>query len=142
MPAYNRSTDIGIVFDPKTNQVLRVIFPGPGEKIQISTQFGSEPIWTTNGRELLYRGGTPTTMPVFSAAIESSSPFRAGVPRVVFEAANGLYDRTGPMGAWDATADGQRFLLVKVDESFNKPVTTMHVVLNWAEELKRLVPAK
>jgi len=38
MPAYNRSTDIGIVFDPKTNQVLRVIFPGPGEKIHPSHQ--------------------------------------------------------------------------------------------------------
>jgi hypothetical protein len=26
--------------------------------------------------------------------------------------------------------------------STDKPVTAMHVVLNWTEELKRLVPAK
>jgi hypothetical protein len=56
-----------------------VDYPGPGEKIQISTEYGSEPIWTANGRELLYRGATPTTIPVLSAAIESWSPFRAGV---------------------------------------------------------------
>ena len=30
-------------------------YPGPGEKIRISTAGGLEPIWTANGRELLYR---------------------------------------------------------------------------------------
>src|SRR6185295_15238771 len=59
------------------NQVYVQPYPGPGEKVQISTGFGSEPAWAGNGRELLYRGGTPTVMPVFSVAIRSLSPFRA-----------------------------------------------------------------
>src|SRR6185295_11392285 len=117
-------------------------YPGPGEKVQISTGFGSEPAWAGNGRELLYRGGTPTVMPVFSVAIRSLSPFRADPPRLLFEARNGEYDRTAPVAAWDASSDGQRFLFVKNDASLNKPLTTMHVVLNWVDELKRRLPAR
>ena len=48
--------------------------------------------------------------------------------------------RTAPVRSWDVSADGQRFLLRDPIESTDKPVTAMHVVLNWAEELKRLVP--
>jgi len=44
----------------------------------------------------------------------------------------GVYDIVDPLGApaaWVAPAA-------------SKPVTMTHVVLNWAEELERLVPAK
>lgn len=33
MPGYPRHTDIGIVYDPVTRNVLRVVIPDPGEKI-------------------------------------------------------------------------------------------------------------
>ena len=115
-------------------------YPGPGEKIRISTAFGTEPLWTSKGRELLYRGGTATTLTLVSTAIRSLSPFQADAPRVLFEKKGLEYDRTGPVLAWDATADGQRFLFLKNDQSLNRPVTTLHVVLNWTEELKRRVP--
>jgi eukaryotic-like serine/threonine-protein kinase len=112
-------------------------FPGPGEKIRISTAGGSEPIWSANGRELLFR------LPgqVFSAAISSVSPFRADTPRLVFETRPGEYDSTSPIRSWNAGADGKRFLMARF-ESNDKPITTMHVVLNWTEQLKRLAPAK
>ena len=35
------------------------------------------------------------------------------------------------------TSDGQRFLLIEPMEGKAEPI---HVVLNWVEELKRLVP--
>ena len=39
---------------------------------------------------------------------------------------------------YDVAADGQRFLMLKrVDSS---PSRDIHIVLNWHEELKRLVP--
>jgi serine/threonine-protein kinase len=113
-------------------------YPGPGEKIRISTAGGTEPIWSPNGRELLYRWGHQ----VFSAAISSLSPFRADTPRLVFESKPGEYDATSPIRSWNVGADGRKFLLSRYAESKDKPVTAMHVVLNWAEELKRLVPAK
>jgi hypothetical protein len=51
------------------------------------------------------------------------------------------YGRGTPVGL-DVSADGQRFLLLRNVASTDKPVTEMHVVLNWTEELKRLAPAK
>jgi hypothetical protein len=61
---------------------------------------------------------------------------------VILEMKQGDYDATTPLRAWDATADGQRFVLVRVGESVDKPVTTLHVVLNWTDELQRRVPVK
>ena len=49
------------------------------------------------------------------------------------------YDSTAPERGWDVSPDGKRFLLTKVGPLSDKPVTAMRVVLNWAEELRRLV---
>jgi Tol biopolymer transport system component len=113
-------------------------YPGPGEKTRVSTAAGSEPIWTADGRELLYRSETADRHQILSAAIRSLSPFRVAPPRVVFEGPLGQYDSTAPGRSWDISADGQRFLLAQVVPSTDKPVTALHVVLNWTEELKRL----
>jgi Tol biopolymer transport system component len=117
-------------------------YPGPGEKIRISTSGGTEPIWTANGRELLYRTGTGSTSPFVSVTVRSTSPFQTDPPRILFEAKPGEYDSTGPVRGWDASADGQRFLLAKAVAVDDKPVTAIHVVLNWTEELRRLVPSR
>ena len=117
-------------------------YPGSGGKTRVSTSGGGEPIWIRSGRELLYRAFTPSGLQVLSAPIRSLSPFRVDEPLVLFERKAGEYDSTGPVRGWDATADGQRFLFVRVNESSDKPVTTMHVVLNWQEELKQRVPTR
>jgi len=117
-------------------------YPGPAGKMRISTNGATEPIWIRNGSELLYRAFTPTSLQVLSAPIRSLSPLRIDDPHVVFESKIGDFDTTGPVRGWDATADGSRFLMVRPSESSDKPVTTLHVVLNWTEELKRRVPSK
>ena len=92
-------------------------------------------------RELLY-----TSVPgshqerFFSVAIRSFSPFRTDAPRLLFEAEPGEYEGTGPVRGWDVSAHGQRFLLRRPIESTDPPVTTIHVVQNWFEELKERVP--
>jgi serine/threonine-protein kinase len=117
-------------------------YPGPGEKIRISTGGGWEPIWTSNGREILYRSGGPSEQQFLSATITSVSPFRAETPRVLFRARLGEYDSTAPTRAWDVSADGQQFLLSRNRESTDRPVTSLQVVQNWTEELKRLASSK
>jgi hypothetical protein len=52
------------------------------------------------------------------------------------------YVDTGPVRGGDATPAGKRFLLVRGEESRDKPVTHFHVILNWVEELKRRVPTR
>ena len=39
-------------------------FPGPGEKTQVSDNGGTEPVWSSNGRELFYREGNTKLMAV------------------------------------------------------------------------------
>jgi eukaryotic-like serine/threonine-protein kinase len=121
-------------------------YPGPGEKIRISTAVGYEPIWIRNGREIVYRSSIRENERLvrvfYSVAIRSLSPFQFDPPRPLFKTNPGDYDSTSPIRGWDATADGQRFLMMKPQPSTDKAVTEMHVVLNWTDELKRRVPVK
>ena len=61
--------------------------------------------------------------------------FSAGRPRVLFE---GAYRQTPFSRAHDLSPDGQRFVMI--EDAEESPVTQIHVVQNWTEELKRLVP--
>ena len=61
-----------------------------------------------------------------------------GKPRKLFE---GPYNRSNAFWPnYDVSPDGQRFLMVKGSPPL--PATRINVVLNWAEELKRLGPTK
>jgi hypothetical protein len=67
--------------------------------------------------------------------------FSAGKPRVLFE---GRYLTTAfPQNsiAYDVSADGRRFLMVKEVDRARAPAQ-ITVVLNWQEELKRRVPVE
>jgi eukaryotic-like serine/threonine-protein kinase len=117
-------------------------YPGPGEKVRISTDStngGTEPVWAPNNRELLYRG-FGSDGGVFAAAITSVSPFRVDPPRRLVGMNTSDYDSTTPVRSWNVSPDGQRFLASRF-ERMERPITTLNVVLNWGEELRR-VPAK
>jgi Tol biopolymer transport system component len=111
-------------------------FPGTGEKIRISTNNGRAPVWARNQRELFYMQIADSTTQVMSVEIHTASGFQAGTPRFLFE---GRYPPGVPHRNYDISADGQRFIMIRGSDP-EPPVTQMHVVLNWAEELKRLVP--
>jgi eukaryotic-like serine/threonine-protein kinase len=113
-------------------------YPGPGGKWLISTEGGTEPVWNRNGRELFYRSGDKKMMAV---DIITQPSFSAGKPRMLFEGqylANPLPNGTQPF--YDVSPDGQRFLMLKPIEQAGATPTQINVVLNWTEELKRLVP--
>jgi serine/threonine-protein kinase len=114
-------------------------YPNGGSKTRISTAYGSEPIWSPNGRELFYRSYNDKGEQLFlSVAIRSLSPFRVDPPRVMFQAAPGEYDSTTPLRSWDVSPDGKRFLLLRV-QAADRVVTSLNVVLNWIADLKRRV---
>jgi serine/threonine protein kinase/Tol biopolymer transport system component len=109
-------------------------YPGPGGKWQISTEGGTEPAWNGNGRELFYRNGDK----MMAVDIATQPGFAAGTPRMLFE---GRYERAPfPSTNYDVSPDGQRFLMLKPNESAEAAPTQINVVLNWFEELKRRVP--
>jgi len=110
-------------------------FPGPGGKMQISTEGGTEPMWARNGRELFYRNGDKMMV----TAVETQPVFAASKPELLFEAhyETGLssFERD-----YDVSPDGQRFLMIKGSEQ-ESAATQLNVVLNWSDELRRLAPA-
>ena len=107
-------------------EVYVLPYPGPGGRWQVSADGGAIPVWNRNGRELFYRSGD--RMMAVDVTLQPS--FSAGEPKMLFE---GQY-----AGAYDVSPDGQRFLMLKpVEEAAPRQI---NVVLNWTEELKRLVP--
>ena len=109
-------------------------YPGPGGKLQISTEGGTEPTWNPNGRELFYRSGNK----MMAVAITTRPSFTASKPRVLFE---GHYvPPPGTRPNYDVSPDGQRFLMIKPNQAGDAAPAQINVVLNWFQELKRLVP--
>ena len=117
-------------------------FPGGGGKRQISSEGGSEPLWARNGKQMFYRWGAPgsQTNQVWSVDVQTESGFSAGKPRLLFEQPG--YDDGIPIRGWDISADGDRFLMVKLEERKPQPLTEIVLVQNWFEELRRLAPSK
>ncbi len=104
-------------------------FSGLTDRFQISKRGGVEPVWSHDGGELFYRNG----FEMLSASVfaDRESPFENAVSLFVQPYA---LSRGGAHPNYDVAADG-RFIMIGPGES-----NRLHVVLNWTEELNRLVP--
>jgi Tol biopolymer transport system component len=110
-------------------------FPGPGEKIPISTDGGYEITWPPRGHELFYRSGNS----MMAVDVTTGTTFTSSKPRRLFE---GRFVRaTAVWPNYDVTPDGLRFVMVKSAEEYTSPMQ-MTVVLNWAAELMQRPSAK
>ena len=114
-------------------------FPNVDEgQLQISTASGTEPLWARDGSELFYLdpGGQLTAV---SVRTDPSLDF--GNAEVVLEesylsAAPGATGRT-----YDVSPNGERFLRIKEGGAGEQTSPAeLILVLNWFDELKRLVP--
>lgn len=108
-------------------------YPAEGSPLRISTEGGMFPLWSPEGKEIFYRNRAKMMI----VAVQGQQKLRATKPRELFE----WPLRDPRMRNYDLRPDGQRFLMVKqaVEEP---PRNQIHVVVNWAEELKRLVPTE
>jgi len=126
-----------------TSEVYVQPYPGPGGKTRISHSGGFEPMWTANGRELIYHTGTPERSQYYAASIRATTTsFQADAPHLLFETKPGTYDSTVPLRSWDASPDGQRFVMRRAVPSTDTALTSIHLVLHWTEELQRRVAQK
>jgi len=107
-------------------------FPGTGGTAQVSTEGGSEPVWSRDGRELFYRSGDA----VMAVPVSTDAAFAAGLPRRLFA---DRYERTGTgTGGYDVSLDGRRFLMIEPAEP-ELPVAQISVVLGWFDDVRRRV---
>ena len=121
-------------------QVYVHAYPGPGLKIQISSEGGTDPVWKRDGRELYYRNGDS----MMAVAVSIAPTFKAGRPQELWKGhySHGMSSSCGPPGAtssnYDVTPDGQRFLMIKDDDQDRAVSKQIVVVLGWADELRRM----
>jgi len=105
-------------------------YSGTGAPIRISPNGGLEPVWSPDSRELFYLQGNK----MMAVKIDADSEFRFERPEVLFE--ENYYHDYNP--SYDVGPDG-RFLMIQRGEQ-EPGQAQIHVVINWFEELKRLVP--
>jgi len=98
--------------------------------VAISIDGGEEPRWSRNPQELFFRNAV--TNQLMAADIATAVGSEPGRPRALVALGTSL---------WDVAPDGKRFLVVQ-DPDPDADAGTVQVVVNWLEELKRLVPTK
>lgn len=121
--ASNESGSFEIYVRPFAPEALA----GTGAKWLVSKAGGIDPVWRTDGKELLYLGVTSQIMAV---DIDTSKGFQAGTPRRLFNAPSDALT-----AGWDLSPDGKRFLFVAPPGTGRTIPFT--VVLNWAAGLKK-----
>lgn len=87
-------------------------YPGPGQRLQVSTREGWYPRWGKEGSELIYRVGSRVMAVPLSFDDDGIS---AGEPAELFDGEYALgFHLEG--GAWDVSSSGERFVML-LDES-------------------------
>jgi hypothetical protein len=115
-------------------------FPGPGSGWRVWSGAGGYPIWSRNGRELLFLADRQRVMVVDYTARGDS--FVAGQPQPWSEKSL-LNLGSPPVYTYDLAPAGKRFAVVLYPDGTadEKPVTHVTFLLNFFDELRHRVPA-
>ncbi len=109
------------------NEIYAQPYPGPGGKVQISTEGGAHPAWPRNGKDLIFLGPGAKLM---ASEVQTRPAWDAASPRPVFSDLN-----LAEMLCGDQASDGQRLLTcVGASRTDSEGV---RLVLNWPAELKK-----
>ena len=114
-------------------------FPGPGGKWLISTDGGTWPTWSQNGKELFYRTADQSRIMVATYTVEGET-FRAEKPRLWSE---GRFSPIVGFRNFDLHPDGDRFaVLVTDDADVESKRDKVTFIFNFFGELERIAPPK
>jgi len=105
-------------------EVFVTAFPSGEGKWQISSDGGTEPVWSPDGRELFYRAGDRMMV----VPIETTPVFRHGKPRTVFEGQY-LHCCAG-LPEYAVAPDGQTFLMLAGPAE--QPAEEIRLVHGWS----------
>jgi Tol biopolymer transport system component len=111
-------------------EVYAIPFSGSGDRVTVSTDGGTGPVWSRDGKELFYRAGDD----LVSVEVLSTAPLKLGSRKKLLDVS--AYE-PAYFHDFDVSADGKRFLFIR-SEPDARP-TRIDVILNWFPELRRLV---
>jgi hypothetical protein len=126
------------------NEVYVRPFEGPGAETMVSTAGGSNAVWNPNGRELFYlEAGQPAGSTVDRMMSATFSSGRTGVPVPLFSYSRGdMFLGTVVFTPYAVAADGQHFYAVRQLPRVPAPVTDIHLIFNWFEEVRAKAPVR
>ena len=101
-----------------------------GVKVQVSNNGGTWPIWSSKGREILYRSGDQAMAVAYTATADS---FSADKPRVVMTT-------PGTSPGFDVAPDGRLLVMISTLAAGTTAEHTLMFVQNFYDELRRRVP--
>ena len=108
-----------------SHQIYLQPFPGPGERVTVSSSGGVQAKWRVDSKELFYLAYDGTMMSVDVPAGVSPD---LGTPRPLFKT------RLNPVGNVDqyaVTQDGQRFVVL--EPLADAPLESLTIVTNWTK---------
>ena len=106
-------------------------FPELHPEYKVSSLGGVESLWSHDGTELFYREQNRWIV----SEIRTEPSFSSSPPEELFQTP---FVDTFDGASWDRAPDG-RFLVIRPTADDSNP-TELRIVLNWFDELKRLVP--
>jgi len=105
------------------NEVYVRPFPGAGGRWTISTDGGTEPVWASDGRALLYRSGSA----LVRVAVGTSRDFTVGRrDTLVRETLRENYAANYFHAMYDVSPDGRRFAFIKSGVETAELVAVLH----------------
>ncbi len=108
-------------------------FPSLEGRVTVSTTGGHEPAWSRDGKRLFFRGAGQ----MMAASLISLSPIEFSAPVALFR--DTFVRAQGDTHThFDVDAAGRFLLINERDQGMVRERGQIHVVLNWAEQLRKL----
>jgi serine/threonine-protein kinase len=117
--------------DSAQNDVYLRPYPALDRRWTVSTQGGTQPVWSPDGKEIFYRNADKMMV----VDLTTTPDVKLSTPRVLFEQRY-AYGAGITIPNYDVTPDGQSFVMVKDEVAGGR----LHVVLNWFTDLNRVAP--
>jgi serine/threonine-protein kinase len=104
-------------------------------KWQVSPGLGGYARWNADGSEIFFIAINEPGRPLMKVDVTLGDTFRTGPPSVLLpDLVSRFTTVTAPLHNWDASPDGQRFLMVEFDRDESARVR-IEFILNWAQNL-------
>jgi serine/threonine protein kinase len=113
-------------------EVYVMPYPGPGERVRVSTGGAEHVRWSRDGREIFYLSADRR---MTSVPVQTSPSLQLGTPTPLFTLARELGPRGFLSSGFDVSPDGQRFLVVLPEVVADE--LPLSVVVNWTAEVGR-----
>lgn len=117
-----------VAYGSDESRVMQVYvrpLPGPGSRVQVSVDGGSNPVWSRDGRKLYYANNQQ----MIAATVTTSPTFAVIERRTLF--GSDFNDLPGHAN-YDVSPDGKHFVMVKPSVSGDQVI----VAHNWRAELR------